>query len=78
MFVNDVSFVASVSENAHYGTIGAVNNLRCVSLESEMKNVIRSYAVMGFYTAVTIVDVQHKSLKDRNLMQCPRRSMCRR
>ena len=32
MFVNDVPFVASISENVHYGTVGAVNNMRCMFL----------------------------------------------
>ena len=47
VFVNDVSFVASVSENSHYGTIRAVNNLRCASLEIELKTIIRSHAMRG-------------------------------
>ena len=68
IFANDVHFVTSVSENVRHGTIGDVNNLRFVSMESELKNVIRSYALRGFYIEVTIVYIQFKSLKDSNLL----------
>ena len=33
-----------------------------------MKNVVRLHAVRGFKTSMVVVDIQFKSLKDRNLL----------
>ena len=45
MHGNDVLFLTTMSENMHYGKISALDNLKCQSLEFELKNVIRHYAI---------------------------------
>ena len=42
--VNCVPFLTTMSSNIHHGTIAALNNLKCASLEFELKNVVRSHA----------------------------------
>ena len=56
MFINDVPFLTSISEHIHYGTVGAIDNLTCVSLESEIKKVLRSYAIRGFRCVMISLD----------------------
>ena len=68
MHVNDVPFLTTISSNMHYGTISTLNNLECASLEFELKNVGRSYALRGFRISMIVVEIQFKSLKDRNLL----------
>ena len=45
MHVNDVPFLTTMSSITHYGTIAYLNNLKCASLEFELKNIVRSCAV---------------------------------
>ena len=44
----------------------AVDNIICTALEKELINVIRCYVVRGFNIILITVDMQFKSLKDRN------------
>ena len=68
-FVNYTPFVAYVSENARRGAIGALNNLKCMSFESELESSIISHPTRCFYIALILVDIQFKDLKDRNLLR---------
>ena len=68
VFLNDVQFLTTMSEHVHHGTVGPVDNLTCPSLESQIKSVLRSYAVRGFRCVMTSVDPQFKALKDRNVV----------
>ena len=66
MHLNDVPFLISVSHDFRCGTAGAVDNLKCHILESELSNVVRCYRVREFNVVLITVDIQFKSLKDRN------------
>ena len=68
MHVNDVPFLTSISNHLHYGTSKAVDNLKAPTLEDGLKNVIRSYAIRGFSIGMIFLDIQFKSLKDRNVL----------
>ena len=50
-----------------YGTTGDVDNLKCTTLENELKSVIRAYSVREFRSEVVQVEIQFKDLKDSNL-----------
>ena len=65
--LNDVPFLVSTPENIHCGTGVALPNMKCMSLELELKNVARSFAVISFQVIVICVDIQFKVLKHRNL-----------
>ena len=65
--LNDVPFMTTMSNNIHHGTIDALANLKCPTLEFELKNVISSYTIRGFRITMIIFDTQSKALKDRNL-----------
>ena len=69
MHMNDVPFLTSISEYIHYGTGRAIDNMICITLEAELKNIVQSYAVRGFRVTVIIVDTQFKALKDRNVVR---------
>ena len=66
MHVNNIPFLASILDNIHYGTADAINNLQCPTLEAQINKVIRKYTVRGFCIKMITVDIQFKSLKDRN------------
>ena len=66
MFLNGYPFLASISEHIHYGTEITVDNLKCSSIESQVKSVIRYYDIRGFSAVLIGVDIQFKALKDRN------------
>ena len=68
LHVNDVPFLTSISNHLHYGTSKAVDNLKAPTLEDGLKNVIRSYAIRGFSIGMMFLDIQFKSLKDRNVL----------
>ena len=57
MHVNDMLFVSRISENINYGTIRVVNNLICPKLESELQNIVQSYAIRGFRVILISVDI---------------------
>jgi len=71
MFLNDVPFLTTISEYIHYSTANAVDNLKCLLLEYQFKNVVRSYAIREFRIVMIMVDPQFKALKDRNLIGVP-------
>ena len=71
MFLNDVPFLTSISEHMHYGIAKPADNLKCMSLESQLKMILRSYAVRGFRVVMIAVDLQFQSLKDRNRVGAP-------
>ena len=68
MHANDIPFLKTTYENIHCEKIVAMENLKCQSLEFELKSVIRSYAIRGFCIKLVVVDIQFKTLKDRNLL----------
>ena len=43
--MNNILFLTSISEYIHYGTVGALDNITVKKLETELKNVVRSYTV---------------------------------
>ena len=69
MFVNNVPFL--ISEHIHYSTVNAVDHLKYNALETQVKGVLRSYAVRCFRIIVIGVDVQFKALKGRNNCDMP-------
>ena len=71
MFLNDVPFLTSISENFHYGDVGAVDGLNFLSLENGFMKVMRYYSVRGFRLILITVDPQFNSFKDRNLVGVP-------
>ena len=66
MHLNNIPFLTSISEHIYYGTANAIDNLTCVKIEDELKNVIRSYVAGKFRITLIIVDIQFKVLKNRN------------
>ena len=56
MFLNNVLFLISISEYIYYETMGVVDNLACLWLESEIKKILRSYTVRGFRIVIIAVD----------------------
>ena len=66
MFLNVIPFLASVSEYIHCGAANAVENLKCFSLEYQVKSVTLSYDVRVFRVVLIGVDAQLKALKNRN------------
>ena len=46
--------------------VNTEDNLKCMSLESQMNNVIRSRTIRNIHSVVIGVDVQLKVLKYRN------------
>ena len=66
MYLNNIPFITSISEHIHYGTTRVIDNITCLKLENELKNVIRSYTVRSFRVVLILVDIQFKALKDRN------------
>ena len=57
MHLNNIPFLTSISEHIHYSTARAVNNIKCVKLEGELKNIVRSYAVCDFRVTYIIVNI---------------------
>lgn len=57
MHLNNVPFLTLLSENVHYSTASAVDNLQCPTLEKGLCNIIRSYAVREFHIIPIIVNI---------------------
>ena len=68
LHVNDVPFLTSISNHMHYGTYKAVDIMKAPTLEDRLKNIIQCYAARGFAIRVIFLDLQYKSLKDRNML----------
>ena len=66
MHVNNIPFLMSISDNIHYRTADAIDNLQCPTLEAQINKVIGKYTVRGFCIRMIAVGIQLKSLKDRN------------
>ena len=66
MHLDDVLFLTSISNYAYYGASNTVDNHEALTLEEELKNVIRSYTIRRFEVAVIFLDLQFKYIKDRN------------
>ena len=75
--LNEVPFLTNISERINYVTVGAVDNLKCVTLENELRSIIRAYSVRGFRTEVVQVDIQFKALKDRSIFSVVINAMSR-
>lgn len=71
MNMNSASFLTNISDDIHCRNIGAVNNLQYLSLEHELKKVVRSHTVHGFRIVVILLYIQFKAIKDRNLVGVP-------
>ena len=67
-YANNVLFFASMSNQLHYGTSNAVDNIQAITLESGLKNIIRYYAIRGFSLRIIFIDIQFKALKDYNAL----------
>lgn len=59
-------FLIFVSHNIHYNIVGVVDNLKCPTLEHELKKIVRSYTLQGFHMILIIVNMQFKSLSNYN------------
>ena len=66
LYVNRVPFLTSISNYIHYGSANTVDNMKADILEMGLKNLVQYYAIRGFLVVVILVDIQFKSLKDRN------------
>ena len=66
MCLNDVPFLTSASHDSHYGSVIVADDLKCHALELDVIDVIRCHAARGFNAVLITVDIQFKSLKDRN------------
>ena len=64
--LNDVPFLTCASNDAHYSTSLAADNLTCLVLEHGLKNVIRCYSIRAFNVVFLDLDIQFKIIKDRN------------
>ena len=71
IFINNVLFLTSISKHIHFDTANTVDNLKCTTLKTQLKNVVRCYAIRGFKIVIILVDPQFKALKDRNLVGVP-------
>lgn len=58
----------SVSASIHWGTIGVVENIHCLSLEDLLNNIVPPCAVGGFRIVVIMVETKFKSLKDMHIV----------
>ena len=68
LHVNRLPFLASISKNIHYSTIDALDNMRIPTMESTIRQLMRSYSVRGFNVVAIHVDIQFKSISDRNVL----------
>ena len=66
IYINNTSFITSISDNIHYGTVYTIDNLQCSTIEAQLKKVLEKYTIRGFRIKMIVVDIQFKSLKDRN------------
>ena len=66
MHVNRLPFLVSISKNIHYSTVDALDNIKTVTMETALKRLLRCYNVWGFRVAFIHVDIQFKSISDRN------------
>ena len=57
LFVIQIPYLASISKNIHYGTIKALDSMKILVMEDEIKRVIRMYAVRGFRVEYILVDI---------------------
>ena len=62
--VNDIPFIMSILESIYYGIISALDNLKYISLEAELKSIVRLYTIRGFKIVIICVDIQFKALQD--------------
>ena len=63
--INQISFLVSLSKNVHYGVIKALDSIKILVIEDEIKRVNCMYDVRGFHVKYVLVDVQFKTIKDR-------------
>ena len=64
--VRNVTLLTSVSEKMHYGSISAVDNINCNTVDIELMSVTRCYSIRWLKIALIMLDAQFKSLKDRS------------
>ena len=63
--VNSVPFLTSMSENLHYGSCYAEDNLECPPLEEGLRNIMHCYSIRGFHVSTTMLDIKFIAAKDR-------------
>ena len=68
LHVNKIPFLATLSRHIHYTTIGALDDMKMVTLEKTFQAVLRAYRVRGFNVVTVHVDIQFKAMKDQNLL----------
>ena len=66
MHVNDVPWIMSISKNIHYRTASAADNFKFANLELELPNAERVCTVQCLNIVLITLDIQFKSLKNRN------------
>ena len=57
MYINDVLFVTSVSENINYRTVSVVDNLTYPKLEGKLQGILRSYAIRRFRVVIISINI---------------------
>ena len=45
MLVNNVLFLTPIPEYIHYGTVSSVDNLKCHTLETQVKGILRFFCI---------------------------------
>ena len=68
LYINDMPFLTIVLHDIHYGTIEIVDNLKYLTLELELINMVKFYTIRGFNIILITVGIQFKALKDRNMV----------
>ena len=71
MFLNNILFLTSISKYIYYRVVSVVDNVMYLSLELEIKNMLRFHTVQGFHIIIIILNAQFKVLKERNLVSIP-------
>ena len=66
LHVNRIPFLTLISKNIHYGTVNALNNMKIPTMEDCIDKILRAYGIRGFHVTAIHVDIQFKSIKDRN------------
>ena len=66
LHINDIPFLTSISNYIHYSTANTGSNMKANTLELGLQNIVRFCAICRFNIVIILVDIQFKSLKNRN------------
>ena len=68
LHANEKPFLTSTSNHMHHGKASDIDNVKAETLETGLQRLMGYYANRGFKVVVMLVDIQFKTLKNRNKM----------